>query len=213
MNFHKLVSDYIINILDNFYYKNLIKIYSTVSTVSTTNNISDIFKDKYHIIKPEYFVYLQYYYIYLFLYYITYKNLIKYSVSLHLIYICGLIFDNLIIKYNYKVIYNISFLKDSSYLLFIYLFSFKLFFLKIKLYKRIIMLSSISIFYFLNGVNYIYTERLKHIEEKKDFIHPLKILIISPNKKFIEKVINKTKYFTYGNCLLFINLLIFVLNH
>ena len=85
--------------------------------------------------------------------------------------------------------------------------------LKIKLYKRIIMLSSISIFYFLNGVNYIYTERLKHIEEKKDFIHPLKILIISPNKKFIEKVINKTKYFTYGNCLLFINLLIFVLNH
>lgn len=206
MNFHKHIADKIIIILDNFYYKNLKKLYN--------ESVDMIFKNnKFHIIKPEYFIYMQFYFIYLFLYYVGYKNLIKYSISLHLIHVSGIIFDNMLVKYNYVPINNIYFLKDSGYLLFIYLMYFKIFFLKIRLYKKIFILSTISTFYFLHGLNYIYSERLKHIETRKDFVHPLKILIISPNKKFIEKVIEKTKYFTYSNCLIFINFIIFILNH
>lgn len=204
MNIHNIISEKITNFLDNVYYKNLNKLYN--------QNLETIFKCcNFPIIKPDYFIFFQYYFIYTSLYYITYKKKIMYSMSIHLMHICGIIFDNLIKKYNYTSINNILFLKNTSYLLFLYLLFLKILFLRIILYKKIFMLFSFSVFYFLHNLNYIYKERLKFIELKKDFIHPLKILIISPNRPFIENIINKTKYFTYENYLLFINLLLFII--
>lgn len=203
MNIHYNISERIANFLDNIYYKNLKKIYN--------DSLENIFC-KFPIIKPDYFIYFQYYFIYTSFYYITYKKVIMYSLSLQSIYISGLIFDNLSKKYNYNPINNILFLKNTSLLFFLYLLFLKILFLRIVLYKKMFILSSFSIFYFLHNLNYIYKERLKYIELKKDFIHPLKIFIISPNKDFIKTVIHKTTYFTHGNYLLFINLLLFIFN-
>ena len=59
------------------------------------------------------------------------------------------------------------------------------------------------------NINYIYKERMECIDLNKEFYHPFKIIILSPNKKFILNIINKTQFFTYSNFLLFINLLLF----
>jgi hypothetical protein len=205
MSYHNIISNKIVFFLDTLYYKNLKKLYN--------QNLDIIFQScKFPIIKPEYFIFFQYYFTYLSLYYLNRKNIILYSLSLQLIHLCALIYDNLILKYSYIPKNNTNFLKNTSYSLFIYLFYLKILLLKIKFYKKILMLSSFSIFYFLHNLNYIYNERLKCIESKEDFKHPLKILIISPNKEFIENIIYKTKFFTYDNFFLFINLFIFIFN-
>ena len=227
-NFHEIISKKITTLLDSIYYNNLKKIYNryleSIKTVPELNqvthdanlplpveNINDVFRySKFPVIKPEYFIYIQYYFIYTFFYYMSSKNLIMYSISLHLIHISGIIFDDLVVKYNYVPVNNINFLKESSYLLFMYLFFFKILFLKIILLKRLFLLYSFYTFYIVQNINYIYKERLKYIELKKDFIHPLKILIISPNKAFIENMINNTRFFTYTNYLLFINILLYI---
>jgi len=148
---------------------------------------------------------------YLFFYYISKKKLILYIISLHLTHITGNIFKQLNIKYNYNSLYNTNFLKDVNYLLFMYLFFFKILFLKLNLYKIILILFIFMLFYFLNNVNYIYKERIKCIENNTELNHFLKILIISPNKKYIEKIIHTTRFFTYSNYLFFINILLFFL--
>jgi hypothetical protein len=61
------------------------------------------------------------------------------------------------------------------------------------------------------NINNIYTKRLECIDLNKEFYHPFKIIILSPNKNFIKNIINKTKYFTYSNFLIFVNLLFFIL--
>ena len=206
MSLHNIISNKITSFLNIFYYNNLKKIYN--------DSIDNIFKlYKFPVIKPEYFVFFQYYFIYKTLYYISYRKIVRFSLSLHTIHICGLIFENLIDYYKYSPQYNIYFLKDTSYLLFLYLFFLKICFLKIFILKKMIILLSLSIFYFLHNINYIYKERLKHIELNKDFVHPLKILIISPNKDFIENIIKKTNFFTYNNYLFFMNIIIFLLNN
>jgi hypothetical protein len=159
---------------------------------------------KFPILKPDYFVFMQYYFIYLFLYHLNYKNTIRYSISLHLFHIMGLLFKNLLKKYEYTPIHNISYLKDVSYILFIYLF-----FIKLLLLKKIFLLTSFSIFYSLININIIYKERLKSIENKELFTHPLKILIITPNKNTIEKIIKKTNIFNFTNFLFFVNIFIY----
>jgi hypothetical protein len=205
MSLHNIISNKITSFLNIFYYNNLKKIYN--------ESIDNIFKlYKFPVIKPEYFVFFQYYFIYKTLYYITCNKIIYFSLSLHLIYICGLIFENLIELYKYCPQNNIYFLKNTGDLLFLYLFFLKICFLRIFTFKKILMLTMFSIFYFLYSINYIYKERLKYIELKKDFIHPLKILIISPNKKFILNVIKKTDFFTYNNFLFFINFIMLILN-
>lgn len=84
MSFHNIISKKITLFLNNFYYNNLKKLYN--------ENIDNIFKMyKIHIIKPEYFIFLQYYFIYKIFNYITYKKLIKFSLSLHLMHICSLV--------------------------------------------------------------------------------------------------------------------------
>ena len=203
LHFHQIIANKITHFLDNIYYNNLKKLYN--DTLSNTLKLS-----KFPVIKPELFVYMQYYFIYLFLHYVTNKKLFLYSISLHLTYISGLIFKDLSKKYEYDPIYNIYFLKETSYLLFMYLLFFKIFFLKIQFYNKILMYSLLNSFYLLMNINFIYKERLKCIEEQKEFRHKLKFLIISPEKSFIEKVIYKTRFFTYSNFLFFINILIYL---
>lgn len=195
---HKYISDKITSLLDNTYYIYIKKIYN--------DNLNNIFVySKFNVIKPEYFIFSQYYFIYTFFYYISKKNTLLYSASLHLIYICDLIFSNLIHKYNYIPVNNIVTLKNHSNIFLLYLL-----FIKLLISKRIILFFMVNVFYFLHLINDIYKERLKSIEEKTEYHHPFKILIISPNKEFIEKIIYRTKYFTYSNFLLFINYAIVV---
>ena len=125
-------------------------------------------------------------------------------------YISSLIYDKLALKYNYKPKNNIIYLKDTSNLLFMYLFFFKILFLKLILFKKIFLITSLSSFYFLMNINDIYKERLKSIENKEDFKHPLKIFVFSPNKKFIEKIINRTTYFTFSNFILLTNIMVYL---
>jgi len=203
MTLHEIIADKISNFLDNMYYKYLKKLYN--------DSISNIYNyPKFHIIKPEYFIYLQYYFVYTFFNYMTFKKLILYSTSLHLTHISGLVYETLIEKYNYKSKNNIIFLKDTNYLLFMYLFFFKILFLNKNLYIKIFLLNSIYLFYFGYSINFIYKKRLESIENNKELNHYLKILIITPNKETIEKIIKNTRIFTYSNFLIFINILLFM---
>jgi len=200
MLLHDIITNKITTFLDYIYYNNLKKLYN--------ENLNNLFQYcKYPVIKPEFFIYIQFYFIYTSLYY---KNLIMYSISLHLMYISSKIFDNLLLKYDYKPIYNITFLKDSAYFLFLYLLSLKILFLKIYYINKILLSSILSIFFGLMNINYIYKERLKYIELKQDFRHPLKILIISPSISFIENIIYRTKYCTYENFLFLINICMYI---
>lgn len=200
--FHEKISNSITIFLDNIYYKNLQKIYN--------DNLNNIFINyKYPIIKPEYFIFLQYYFIYTFLYYLSYKKSIMYTISIHSIYISELIFDNLIKKYEYTPLKNIEYLKINSSFLFIYLFFLKIFLSNISFYNKIFLLTVFHSFYGVYLVNNIYKLRLNSIEMKKDFYHPLKIIIITPNKKIIKKILDYTQFFTYSNYLLIINILLF----
>lgn len=202
MLIHEYISTKIIDFLDYFYYNNLKKLYN--------ENIDDLFYNlKFPIIKPDFFIYIQYYLIYNSLYF---NNYLIYSFSLNLLPITNIIFDNLLIKYNYIPTLNINFLKDSSYFLFLYLLSLKIIFLKINFIKKAFLSILIFSFFSIMNINYIYKERLKYIELKQDFRHPLKILIISPSKAFIEKIIYKTRYFTYNNFILLLNICIFFMN-
>ena len=195
---HIDISNKVINILDSVYYKNLQKLYPN-------NKLNELFFiGKFPILKPEYFVFYQYYLIYLFIHHLNHKNYIRYTFSLHFFHIFGLIYDNLLLKYDYKPIYNISYLKNTAYILFIYLF-----FLKLLLFNKIFLLSIFSIFYSLVNINQIYKERIKSIENKEIFTHPLKILIITPNKNTIENIIKKTNIFSFNNFLFFVNVCIY----
>ena len=203
MLLHNLITTKIVNFLECVYYNNLEKL----------NNIkiTELFHiSKYPILKPDYFIYLQYYFIYKFLHYITLKNIFKYSISLHLFHVNGLIYDNLIIKYDYTPINNILYLKNTSYLLFIYLFLFKISFLNIWIYKKIFLISNFLTFYSLMQINTLYKERLNSIELKTEFKHPLKILMITPNKNTIQNIIKYTNIFTYSNFLLLINIYMYI---
>lgn len=203
MTLHEIIADKISNFLDNMYYKYLKKLYN--------DSISNIYNyPKFHIIKPEYFIYLQYYFVYTFFNYMTFKKLILYSTSLHLTHISGLVYEILIEKYNYKSKNNIIFLKDTNYLLFMYLFFFKILFLNKNLYIKIFLLNSIYLFYFGYSINFIYKKRLESIENNKELNHYLKILIITPNKETIEKIVKNTRIFTYSNFLIFVNILLFM---
>jgi hypothetical protein len=203
MNYHLLISNNLSYFLDNIYFSNLKKLYN--------EDLNNIFKYcKYPVFRPEYLIYLKFYFSYLFFHYVTNKKFIFYSFSIHLSYICELIFENLIKKYDYQPNYNIDFLKNTSNVLFIYLFYLKIFFLNLQFYKKGFLLFLYSLFYFIYNIHIIYKERLGCIENKTEFRNKFKILIISPNKKFIENIVNRTKYFTYSNYLYFINFLIFV---
>ncbi len=201
LSFHEIISKKITYLLDNVYYNNLKKLYN-----DTLNNIFNY--KKIHIIKPEYYIFSSYYFIYTFFYYISNKNLIYYSLSLHLTHISSLLFDNLVKKYDYNSSKDIYFLKNNSYFLFNYLFFFKILFLKTEFYKKLFITSSIHIFFLLTIINDIYKERLKCIITKKEFNHHLKILVFTPNKKVIEDIIKKTSFFTYSNYLLFLNFIL-----
>jgi len=181
-------------------------------SVDKENTLNDIFQvSKFPIFKPDYFVFQQYYLIYSFMYHISYRNTIRYSISLQLFHIFGIIYDNLLIKYDYKPKYNINYLKNISYILFIYLFWLKISFMNVRLFKKILLLSIFSTFYMLVNINEIYKQRLKCIENNEIFTHPLKILVLTPNKNIIQNIIKKTNIFTYGNFLLCINLFVYLL--
>ncbi len=203
MSIHKRVSERIFSFLENIYYNNLKKLYN--------ENLENIFQYcKFPVIKPEYFVYLQYYFIYLFFHYVTYKKTIRYSISLHLTHISGNIYNEIVKKYNYTPIYNVAYLMKMNYMLFYYMLFLKISFLNSHILKKIFMIFIISIFYSGMIINETYKDRLLSIENKEEFRNNLKILIISPNKKFIENVVNKTEFFTYSNLLLFINAVVYL---
>jgi hypothetical protein len=192
MSIHNSISIKITTFLESLYNNYLIK---------NKNTINELFNGKL-------FIYLQYYFIYSFFYNITYHNIIFSSISLHSIYICELIFKILSKKYNYMQ-YNTQFLINTSYYLSIYLFFFKICFLKIYLYYKIFFFVNFMSYYLLMNINDIYSKRLECINLKKEFYHPFKMIILSPNKNFLLNIINKTKYFTYSNFLIFINFLLF----
>jgi hypothetical protein len=223
MNIHSYFAEKITTFLDTVYYKNLQKIYK--KTENYVEELNIIFKkNKFPILNPEYFVYLKYYFVYLFFHYFSFSSYITkectntketsilyYTAPLHFIYINDILFNNLLKKYNYVPSTNIYFLKDSINYIFYYLLNIKFFLL-----KKYVLLFLTNIFVFLVNINYIYKKRLLSIENK-DFIVSknkitdyLKIFIISPNKEFIKKVVHLTKYFTYSNYLVFINILIYI---
>ena len=201
--FHNYIGQYITRLFDNIYYKNLKKVYN--------EDISKILQyNKILILKPEYFIYAKSYFMYLFFYYMTYKRFIFYSLFLHLLYISDIVYEGIIKKYEYKPKNNMAYLQNTLNILFAYLFLLKIIFFDIYSFKKVILISSESLFFLIYNIRDVYRERLKCIENKNiEFKHPLKILIISPNKKFIENTVRITYIFTIPNFLIFINILLF----
>jgi len=65
-------------------------------------------------------------------------------------------------------------------------------------------------FYFCIKLNEIYKKRIYSIENKKDFIDPFKILIITPNIDIMNKIIKYTNVFHFSNYLIFINIILYL---
>jgi hypothetical protein len=198
-NFYIKIVDKICYYLDTYYYRNLKKLYP-----DTQLNELLLIK-KLPILKPDYFIFLQYYFIYQFFHNITNNNTIRYTISLHSFYLCDMVYDKISLNYNYISKNNIIFLKNNSFILFMYLFFFKILFLEIYTYKKFILLILFIKFYILIWINDLYKARLKSIELKNDFYHPLKILLITPNINTIKNIIHNTNYFTMTSYILFIN--------
>jgi hypothetical protein len=203
MTYHKLISDKITTFLDNVYYNTLSKIYK--------KDLNELFLDKsIPIFIPEYYIFLQNYYIYNFFYYLNNDNFIMNSISLHIYHICGHIFKNVTLNYNYTPAYNINLLKDINYILFNYLLLLKLLFINKNIYAKTFLLVSISLFNMLSNINYIYRKRIKSIDEKKDLNHFYKFLIITPNKNIMEKIVHNTRFFNYSTFLIFLNFIFYI---
>jgi hypothetical protein len=130
---------------------------------------------------------------------------------LHLIPILDNVFQNICSIYNYNPVTNILFLKNTAYTLMMYLLHFKICLHNTSIFNKLLLISSSSTFYLLYRINNVYKKRLESIENKDLFDDEFKILIISPDKKFIKRVIDLTQLFTYDNYLFFINILLFVL--
>lgn len=188
MSIHKNISNKISNLLNHIYFKR-------------KKDFNSFF-----VFKIEYFIYLQYYFIYDFLYNLKLNNYFLYSISLQLIHLNGLIFDNLKIDNEYNN--NIIILKDNSYNLLFFLLFLKGLITEIKL-KNIFLLIIFVIFFMGLNINYVYKERLQSIKDKKEFNNLLKILIISPDINFIKNIIRNTENFNYCNFFLLINFLLF----
>ena len=207
MSIHTYLSNIFFKFLDNVYYKNLKSIYNKdLSLILHFPNKA--------IIKPEYFIYGNYYFIYSFFQNITNKNIIMYSIFLHIQYINELLFDNIIINYNYTPENDIIFLKKTSNMLFHYLFFFKIVFLNISISNKIYIIFLQSLFYLLYQIHNIYKERLLCIENKivnKNIDkNILKLLIISPDKEIIQKITYSTRFANYSNYLFFINIVLYL---
>lgn len=200
---HITIANYFVNLINNIYYDNLLKLYNIP--------LNDLFLiSKFPIIKPDYFVFNQFYLIYLFIYHLSLNHPLRYSFFLHAFYISQLIYDHMTIKYQYIPKYNVSFLKNITLYLFMYLLLFKIAFFNIHSFKKTFLLFSYFTFFSLIHINEIYTERFKCITNKEKFDHPLKILIITPNKKLIQNIMNNTHIFTLSNFLLFINISLYL---
>ena len=200
---HNYIGQYITRLFDNIYYKNLKKVYN--------DDISKILQyNKLSIIKPEYFIYAKSYFMYLFFHYLTYRRFIFYSVFLQLSHVSDIVYENIVIKYEYKPKNNITYLQNTLNILFLYLFFLKILFFDINSFTKTALIGSESLFFLIYNIRDVYQERLKCIENKNiEFKHPLKIFIVSPNKKFIEYIVRTTYIFTIPNFLIFINILLF----
>ena len=139
------------------------------------------------------------------------NQFIDYSLLLHLQYITSLTFKKL---YNYNIPskYNLPFLDKFGDYLFLYLYSIKIYFKNDITYINKFFINSLSFsYFFLYQINDLYKTRLKSIEQKSDFKHPLKILFLHPNINDIKNIINTTNIFNLSNFYIFINILLFLL--
>lgn len=188
--------------IDYIYYNNLKKIYKSELAILFVNKT-------YPIVMPEFFIYLQYYFTYEFFYYLNKQNIFLYSLSLHMMYINNLIYNNLCKKYKYTSQYNVKFLINTNYAIFAYFLFLKIMFLDTLIYNKIIFNLLLSIFCLLTSINNVYEDRLLCINNKKEINHPFKILIITSSKKLIENIAYKTRFFSFENLLIFTNILLY----
>jgi hypothetical protein len=201
MTLHTFISNKISNFLNTFYYNYLKKIYN--------NDLCTLFKmNNLPIFKPEYFIFLQSYTTYLFFHYLINRSFLLYSISLHSIHICTHLSKKLCFQHNYTPTHNIYFIKDVNYLLFTYLLYTDIFFKK-AFYTKFLMIICIGITHLLSNINYIYRKRLKSIEEKTELKHIYKILIITPDKNKIIKIIDMTQKFNYSTFLIITNIILY----
>ena len=239
MALHTYLSNFLFGFLDNIYYKNLKSVYKKdLSLIFRHSNIA--------IIKPEYFIYANYYFIYLFFHYMAPNNLLIYSSLLHINYINDLLYDKMLVNYNYLPENDVVFLKNTEKIVFQYLFFFKIYFSEINALNKFYIIFLQNLFYLLVHIHKIYKQRLlsierKHNEENTGVFrklpqppvspaapHPeqtllgaaekdenmnkniLKLFIVSPDKKIIEKIAYSIRFATYSNYLFFLNMILYL---
>lgn len=225
---HTYLANILFKFLDNIYYKNL-KIASSLShnpessknheqssDFCTKKELSTIFHySNISIIKPEYFIYANYYFIYLFFHYMNPNNVLIYSFFLHINYINDLLCDKMLLNYNYVPKNDIVFLKQCEKILFQYLFFFKIYFLEnISPSKKFYIIFLQNLFHFLVNIHDIYKQRLLYIKTKNNDKYMnkniLKLFILSPDKKIIEKITHSICFATYSNYLFFLNIVLYL---
>ena len=215
MALHTYLANLLFGFLDNIYYKNLKSVYKKdLPLIFRYSNIA--------IIKPEYFIYANYYFIYLFFHYMVPNNFLIYSSLLHINYINDLLYDNMLLNYIYVPENDVVFLKQTEKILFQYLFFFKIYFLDINSSNKFSIIFLQNLFYFLVQIHDIYKQRLLLIEsknkeknkkeEKNNDMNKniLKLFIVSPDKKVIERIAYSIRFATYSNYLFFLNMVIYI---
>ena len=199
LNLHEYISSQLTDYLHNYYYSILQKKENKKITDLLLSNQSSQF-----IFKPEYLIYLLFYQIFLLSHNWSQKNIIFTNVYLHLYYITYLLESNIRNKYNYNSPFDTNILKEISNYLFNYIIFYKI---NYSTSSFSIIQLFLPIFSFLINYHEIHKNRLLSLEHKVEPEHSIrKLLIFTPNKKNIQKIVYYTRHFHFSNFPFFISI-------
>lgn len=205
---HKDCANGIVDAIEKFYYKPLEKKRNTsIQKLLSGNNMKDSF-----IFKPEYFNYLLFYQIYSISHNWKQDQIISLYLHLHSFYITYQIQSECERRYKYESPFDTSFIKEIAFYLYQSLIFYKVKNTPKDSISSFIYVSLLSIFILLMNYHETHQERLKAIEEKRSSEHSLrKLLITTPNKMILQRMVNYTRHFTFCNFLFFLSSILWLI--
>jgi hypothetical protein len=202
---HRYWADQCVDGLEKYYYKPLEKKRGKcIRQLLEGNNFQDPF-----VFKPEYFNYILFYQIYSISHHWTHHHYMPLLFHLHSFYMTYQIQNEMEKRYAYESPFDTTFIKEIAFYLYQSLLFYKVKNTPKDSLSAFTYVSLLSLFILLMNYHETHQERLKAIQEKRSSEHSLrKILITTPNKIMMQKVIHYTRHFTFSNFLFFLSSLL-----
>ncbi len=204
---HRICANGIVNMMEKFYYKPLeTKRELSIQKMLSQSNLKHTF-----VFKPEYFNYLLFYQIYMISHHWSHHNVIPLHLHIHSFYITYLTQTEIEERYQYQSPFDTTFIKEIA----LYLYQSLLFY-KVKntpkdSFSSFVYISLLSFFMLLMNYHESHQERLKDIQKRSSSHSIRKLLITTPNKIVLKKIVHYTRYFTFSNFLFFLSSLLYLI--